>query len=94
MQYVHTTNIIIQPPPRFLCSFPQVDVRNEGDLCRDRGGGGCEVFLPSGTQTTGSLTPASTHTFNKVMDVDEGTETCATSSVLLPFLCECILFDI
>lgn len=85
------SNVVLNcapPPPthpRLPCSSPQVDVRNEGDLCGDRGGGGCEVFLPSGVQTTGSLTPASTHSFNKVMNVDEGTETCAFINCFITF---------
>lgn len=45
-------------PISLPCSFLQVDVRNASDLCRDRGGGGCEVLLPAGLQSTGSLTPA------------------------------------
>lgn len=53
---------------------PQVDVRNEGDLCGDRGNGGCEVFLPSGLQTPGSLTTASTGT-------------CATPPVFCQLFC-------
>lgn len=37
----------------------EADVCNEGDLCRDRGGGGCQVLLPFDLQTTGNLTPVS-----------------------------------
>lgn len=57
------------------CSPLQADVHNEGDLRRDGGGCGCEVFLPAGLQTRGCLNPASARIFKKIMSVVKDTET-------------------